>query len=67
MAWYVVSEDRSWTGDTVEELAQETIWTVSRQPDECGWQTDGGCHGYGLTKADAQFLADAANRAEGSA
>ena len=36
-------------------------WTVSTDPTWPGWDTDDGCIGYGLTEAQAQFLADAAN------
>jgi hypothetical protein len=28
----------------------DTVWTVSDDPEACGWETDGGCEGYGLTK-----------------
>lgn len=38
----------------------DTVWTISRDHAE-GWETDGGCPGYGLTKIDAMELADAAN------
>ncbi len=41
----------------------KAIWTVSLFPIEEGWNTDGGCLGYGLTKFLAQELADAANEA----
>lgn len=64
MTWYVVAEDRSWREDTPEEEAEAKVWTLSEDPDECGWNTDGGFNGYGLTKAKAQFLCDAANEAE---
>jgi hypothetical protein len=39
----------------------EKVFTVSNDPNEPGWDTDGGYDGYGLTKAQAQFLVDAAN------
>lgn len=64
MTWYVVTEDRSWRGETEAGSAAEKVWTVSRDPEKPGWETDGGFSGYGLTKADAQFLADAANEKE---
>ena len=38
------------------------VWTLSRDPDETGWNTDSGYSGYGLLKADAEELANAANR-----
>lgn len=38
------------------------VWTVSRDPNDIGWETDSGCPGYGLTKNDAEELANAANR-----
>jgi hypothetical protein len=46
-----------------EDAAEEEVWTVSRSTTP-GWDTDSGCGGYGLTKAEAQFLADAANEKE---
>lgn len=49
--------------DDLEDAAIEHIWSVSRSSTP-GWDTDSGCHGYGLTKAEAQFLADAANEKE---
>lgn len=53
--WYVVAG----ADDRVDP--DECYWTVSRNQNYPGWETDSGCHSYGLTKADAQFLADAAN------
>lgn len=41
----------------------EQTWTISRG-DRPGWCTDGGYDGYGLTKAEAEFLATAANEKE---
>jgi hypothetical protein len=58
-AWYVV-RDRFCSYDIDDEEA--AVWTLSRSPDETGWETDGGFGGYGLTYADARALADAANR-----
>ena len=37
------------------------VWTVSRDPHATGWRTDSGHDGYGLTKAEAEELANAAN------
>jgi hypothetical protein len=54
--WYAVCEDY-----LTEVRRDKKVWTVSRDPLETGWETDGGCDGYGLTKADAEFLAAAAN------
>ena len=42
----------------------EEVWTVSKSPILDGWCTDGGSEGYGLNRADAEFLANAANAAE---
>lgn len=53
--WYVVAQ---WPDMTDPE---DTVWTVSRDPNVPGWNTDGGYPGYGLTKADAEELAQAAN------
>ena len=45
-----------------EQDSQE-VWTISRNPSEPGWSTDNGFPGYGLVRAEAQFLADCANEA----
>lgn len=39
-----------------------TIWTVSPDPSRCGWKTDIGHDGYGLTKAAAIRIAEAYNK-----
>ncbi len=54
--WHVVCDRYA-----VDPQPDETIWTVNRVPTETGWETDNGCYDYGITKANAQFLADAAN------
>ena len=41
----------------------KAVWTISDDPRQTGWNTDSGYAGYGLTKAAAQFLCDAANAA----
>jgi hypothetical protein len=51
--WYAVA-DRN--GDP-----NKTIWTLSTNQNELGWDTDLGFPGYGLMKEDAEFLAQAAN------
>ena len=54
--WYVVIDrDASYTGP------DDRVWTVSKDPNKPGWETDCGYQGYGLTKADAEFLVSAAN------
>lgn len=63
MPWYVVCE-RIDEVDLDDPIELRKIWTVSRDPKACGWNTDSGQNGYGLTKADAQFLCDAANEKE---
>jgi len=40
---------------------EDAIWTVSTDPLRPGWETDSATDGYGLHKAEAQFLCDAAN------
>jgi len=57
--WYVVN-GRCWDADDIRDPF-DTNWTVSTNPTEPGWNTDGGHPGYGLTRADAEFLAAAAN------
>lgn len=66
MTWYVVPgrplEDiYDYEDDPVTEWRNRQIWTVSESPDQEGWNTDMGFDGYGLTYAQAKFLADAAN------
>ena len=53
--WYVVCHD------SVAIACDEEVWTVSKVPNKTGWDTDSGYEGYGLKKADAEFLAAAAN------
>jgi hypothetical protein len=53
---------RIW-GEDGDPFEDERIFTVSLDPNEEGWCTDSGFDGYGLTKALAQELADAANAA----
>jgi hypothetical protein len=64
VTWYAVCEDRSWREETQDEMDAARVWTVSRDPEAPGWETDGGAEGYGLTRADAEFLAATANKAE---
>ena len=40
------------------------IWTLSKDPENTGWETDSGYSGYGLLKEEAEFLALAANEHE---
>ena len=61
MTWYVVV-DKNHSGKPPNP--KDLIWTVSVHRDECGWNTDSGCDGYGMPKKVAQFLADAANEKE---
>lgn len=56
MTWYVVA-DKFCSDPTPEN----TVWTVSKDPKRTGWETDCGHRGYGLTKAEAEELASAAN------
>ena len=58
--WYVTVNKNSDHADDPDVR----VWTVSRDPDDTGWETDGGFPGYGLTKHDAEELANAANRVE---
>lgn len=56
--WYVVVHEFACDP---EPDPDEAIWTVSTDPSTPGWETDMGHSGYGLLKADAEFLAQAAN------
>ena len=57
--WYVVVDPNCFYPNP-----NELVWTISRDPNETGWETDCGHNGYGLTKADAEELANAANEIE---
>jgi hypothetical protein len=57
--WYATYDSGcSYEGD---ELNKVNVWTVSKYPNREGWCTDSGYPGYGLSKSDAEFLAQAAN------
>ena len=58
--WFVVADEYRSQPDDPENC----VWTLSRNPDEIGWETDSGFPGYGLLKKDAEELAGAANRIE---
>lgn len=60
MPWYVVADHVDFDSNP-GDLA---VWTLSKDPKECGWDTDNGYPRYGLPKHVAQFLADAANEKE---
>lgn len=45
-------------GYTYDAERDERIWTVSPQAGKAGWSTDGGTSGYGLTKKEAEYLAE---------
>ena len=57
MTWYVVCDE--WA---IDPSPEDSIWTLSKDPSKPGWNTDSGCRGYGLKKADAEELAFTANR-----
>ena len=61
--WYAVC-DECCSYDEGDERDLAHVWTVSTDQKQTGWCTDSGCPGYGLTRADAEFLAHAANEAE---
>ena len=56
--WHVVA-------DYDDADPMDYVWTVSMDPKREGWRTDGGHCGYGLTRADAEELASAANYVAG--
>jgi hypothetical protein len=63
--WYIVA----WYNDPKDTKRypdrDDRVWTISKDPDKCGWETDMGCPGYGLTFEDATILANAANEIAG--
>lgn len=60
--WHVVTDlyEPAHAG-LVPPIEEMRVWTLSKDPLFPGWNTDSGKEGFGLTKTDAQFLADAAN------
>ena len=46
---------------TCPDDPDEEVWTISRDPKQTGWTTDSGCSGYGLKKAEADYLVACAN------
>lgn len=62
--WYVVSGRRNYGRQRPDGDPQDAIWTVSESEGQPGRETDGGFPGCGLTKAQAEWLAQCANDAE---
>lgn len=71
-----IGEDPSWSDEWPPEFnklyvvavsddirgSDNRVWTVSPYPDRCGWETDSGCSGYGITKTAAIRIAEAYNK-----
>ncbi len=53
------------TRDRYTNDERDNVWTVSPDPNETGWETDSGFPGYGLSKADAEYICRAVNSHEG--
>ena len=53
--WFVTH----WDADEADKA--DLAWTVSRDPDYTGWETDCAQPRYGLSYSDAKELADGAN------
>jgi len=63
MTWHVVLDpDHAAAPERVGD--DERVWTLSRDSFRPGWETDRGSDGYGLCRADALELAQAANTVE---
>lgn len=58
MTWYAA---HAWDNEPPDDAQ---IWSVGRDPKRTGWCTDSGCDGYGLTRAEAEWLVAAANEKE---
>ena len=58
--YYVVADEDS---SHLDEPGAR-VWTLSKDPEKTGWETDMGHSGYGLPKEEAEFLALAANKHE---
>lgn len=41
----------------------DAVYTVSTHPDYSGWETDSGCPGYGISRANAELIAALRNSA----
>lgn len=66
MKFYAVTElEYSVCLGSREAWLESDIWTVSPFPDHAIWNTDSGRDSYGLTYAQARFIADAANEKVG--
>ena len=52
--WYAVREKER----------DGNVWTISLDPIESGWNTDGGCDGYGLPESVAKEIVEILNRTE---
>lgn len=64
MPWFAVCNFGVCDADSADIVDDRQLWTVTQNPTVPGWDTDGGCEGYGLTKAEADFLVAAANEKE---
>ena len=67
-----MSEQNQWVPQTFyvvafkcpgEEMPEddETVWTISTDPNCVGWNTDCSHRGYGMVRPMAEFLVNAAN------
>ncbi len=54
--WYIKQQrDKSEHNDSIQS------WTITTNPEYCGWITDSGCDEYGLPKELAQWICDKLN------
>lgn len=60
MTWYVTTS----IFNASNAAPDGHVWTVSEDPNKPGWGFKANGKPIGLTKEDAQFLADAANEKE---
>ena len=57
--WYI-KQDR-YSNKKNDELDS---WTITTNPDYCGWKTEAGFQGYGLPKELAQWICDKLNQCD---
>jgi hypothetical protein len=61
--WYVRCGAETWlnSAKALERMKHLRVWTLSKHPEEIGWENDSCCDGYGLSWDEATELANAAN------
>lgn len=59
-----IATDKTLSGDSLcDKWPSSEVWSVTTDPTRAGWETDSGCPGYGISKANAAFIVAAVNLA----